>query len=209
MQTKQLLVFLLLGTLAVSSIAYAHKITVFAYVEGGIVHTETYFSDGTRAKNAQVFVYELKDNKLLLQGKTNRRGEFNFKPPLVSDLKIVVVAEMGHRAETIVKAVDLKQGGVSQAASSSKNAVQTGRSSIFVTMPHKGSVVQTSPPANIDETRLRQIISEEVEKGLKPVLEQMVKIDESLSRPSFIEIAGGIGYILGFFGLWAIWRKRD
>ncbi len=209
MQTKQILVFLWLGIFAISSIAYAHKITVFAYVEGGIVHTETYFSDGTRAKHAQVFVYELKDNKLLLQGKTNRKGEFDFKPPLVSDLKIVVVAEMGHRAETVVKAVDLKQGGVSQAPSSSKNAVQTGRSSIFVTMPHKESVVQTSSPANIDESRLRQIISEEVEKGLKPILEQMVKINESLSRPSFIEIAGGIGYILGFFGLWAIWRKRD
>ncbi len=193
---KIILGSLLISCLLVTSV-YAHKITTFAYVEDGIVHTETYFSGGTKAKHAKVEVYDAKTGKLLLTGKTDKQGEFDFKPPLITDLKIVVDAEMGHRAIALVKASDLKEGGVGEEVSS-----KPGPSPSFQTST-------SAAPAQISNDVLRQIVREEVKKEVAPLLKQIVEIKEDLSRPSLTTVVGGIGYIFGIFGLWAIWRKRD
>jgi nickel transport protein len=175
---------------------YAHKITTFAYVEDGVVHTETYFSGGSKAKNAKVEVYDVKTGKLLLTGKTNKQGEFEFKPPLITDLKIVVEAEMGHRAIALLKASELK-GEISKSESSQSFMLQTSA-------PEK-----TTSVTQISKDTLRQIVREELKKEISPLLKQLIEIKEELSRPSLASIVGGIGYIFGIFGLWTICRRRN
>ncbi len=86
--------------------AMAHKVVVFPYVEGDRVCVEAYFSDGSPAKGAEVRVYS-SDGRLLLQGKTSEQGFFSFRPPERGDLKVVLIASMGHRAEAMVKAAEL------------------------------------------------------------------------------------------------------
>ena len=76
--------------------ALAHKINVFAYVEDGQVMTESYFADGRPVKQSRVKVYDSSD-ALLLEGKTDDQGLFNFPIPRVDTLTIEVREILGHR----------------------------------------------------------------------------------------------------------------
>lgn len=89
-------VFLCLLLLVLSSKAYAHKVNVFAYVEGDTVYTESYFSGGKKVNDGLIEVYDTEGHKLL-EGKTNKEGQFNFEIPKKGDLKIILNASLGHR----------------------------------------------------------------------------------------------------------------
>ena len=88
--------------------ASAHKVNVFAWVEGHTVFVEGYFSGGKKAQNSLVEVYNGAGEKLL-EGRTNEKGEFSFKIPEKTDLKIVLTASMGHKNDFIIPATDIGQ----------------------------------------------------------------------------------------------------
>jgi nickel transport protein len=56
---------------------------------------------GKTVKNGQVDVSDLKGN-LLLTGNTDEKGEFSFKVPQKTALKIELKSGMGHQAEWII-----------------------------------------------------------------------------------------------------------
>lgn len=89
--------------------ALAHKVNLFAYVERGVVNTESYFPDGTPVAGGKVLVYD-RQEKLLLQGTTDSKGLFSFPVPKVDDLKIVVEASMGHRNSYRLKRAEVEAG---------------------------------------------------------------------------------------------------
>ncbi|MCK4486879.1 MAG: hypothetical protein KAU38_08975, partial [Desulfobacterales bacterium] len=86
--------------------AWAHKVMIFAWVEGNTVYTQSKFSGGKKAKNSTVVVYDEEGNQLL-EGKTDNQGEFSFKVPKKADLKIVLKASMGHMAEWKIPAEEI------------------------------------------------------------------------------------------------------
>jgi nickel transport protein len=77
---------------------FAHKVSIFAYLEGDTVFTESYFADGKGVKNGRIEVYSDNGDKLM-EGITDESGNFNFKLPACQSLKIVLHASMGHRSE--------------------------------------------------------------------------------------------------------------
>ena len=169
-------------------VCFAHKITTFAYVdENGVINTETYFSGGVKAKGAKVMVYDSSTGKLLLQGKTDDKGRFNFKPPALTDLKIVVEAELGHRAVAFVKKKDFER--------------------FFNREEETKAKLASVSSIGISERELSQIL----DKKIKPLYDMMLKMEERLSKPSITEIIGGIGYIFGVFGVVAmiVARRKD
>ena len=87
--------------LVISPSAFAHKVNIFAYVEGDTVYTESYFPDGKKVKGGIIEVYDNNGEKLL-EGVTDNEGKFNFKPTKKDDLKIVVNASLGHRNSYIL-----------------------------------------------------------------------------------------------------------
>ena len=68
-----------------SAPGWAHKVNVFAYVEGDKVVVEGYFSGNIKAQNSAVEVLD-SDGKKILEGKTDDKGIYSFKladlPPL-------------------------------------------------------------------------------------------------------------------------------
>jgi hypothetical protein len=78
--------------------ADAHRVTIFAWVEDGMVHTESKFSGGRKPVGATVKVLA-PGGEQLLEGKTDEKGAFSFKPPVKTELKVVLLAGAGHRAE--------------------------------------------------------------------------------------------------------------
>ena len=85
---------------------YAHRVNLFAWVEGDTVFVECKYPDGTRVHEGVIRVFD-SAGKELLTGKTNEKGEFSFKTPKQDDLKIVLEAGMGHRAEWPLSKQDL------------------------------------------------------------------------------------------------------
>ncbi|GAI35935.1 unnamed protein product, partial [marine sediment metagenome] len=93
-----ILIFIFLIIMAINISVFAHKVIIFAYVEGDRVYTESYFSDGKKCVDSKIEVFDKQGDKLL-EGLTDEEGEFSFEvPPEDGDLKIVLTAGMGHRA---------------------------------------------------------------------------------------------------------------
>ena len=92
--------------LTIRTNVFAHKVNIFAYVEGDLVYTESYFPDGHKVERGTIEVYDSRKNKLLT-GVTDKKGIFNFRPPKKDDLKIVIIAGMGHKNSYLLSADEL------------------------------------------------------------------------------------------------------
>ena len=90
-----------------SAAAWAHKVNVFAYAEGGTVFVESYFPDGSPVLQGAVTVTDPKGAKIF-EGKTDAQGRAQFPAPSEkTDLTIEVNASMGHRAVATLKKSDM------------------------------------------------------------------------------------------------------
>jgi hypothetical protein len=78
--------------------ALAHRVNLFAWVEGDTVYVESKFSGGKTVKAGKIIVTDPRGTELL-KGKTDENGKFSFKVPKKTDLKIVLIAGAAHRAE--------------------------------------------------------------------------------------------------------------
>lgn len=179
--------------------ALAHKVLLSAYVEGDSVFVEGGFSDGTPCKNAGIEVFD-PSGKKLLEGKTNEDGEFSFKPPQKTDLKLVLNAGMGHRGEYTVPADEL-QGVVvgNQATTTEAMPAPTAE-----TQKPQGT---SEAAAQIDQKEIESIVDRVIQKRLRP-LTQLVAKSQRKTGFSPTEIFGGIGYILGLMGIAMYFRYR-
>ena len=181
---------ILLLFLSVPNLSMAHRVNVFAWVEGDIVYTESFFSDGTKAVNSQIDVLDF-EGRILLTGKTDKEGKFSFKIPKETDLKIVLNASMGHRAEYTLSASEMTE---------------------MVSSTYDKDVEQ---PTEIKEEKealstykeeIRSLIEEVLDEKLRPILK---KLTVSKKRgPTVSEIVGGIGYIFGLMGVALYFSNR-
>jgi len=103
-------VFLLFIIFSVST-AHAHKVYVFAWVENGVVYTESSFGD--RKVNKGTISVVDSSGTVLLTGETNENGEFSFDIPktVTSDLTVKLFAGAGHQGEWKVSLQELKSSG--------------------------------------------------------------------------------------------------
>ena len=179
----------IIAFLTLASQVWAHKVNVFAWVEGDMVFVEGYYPGGKKAQNSLVEVYNSTGAKLL-EGRTNQKGEFSFKIPAREDLRIVLTAGMGHKNDFTITAGDL--GG---SEPSSGEPVPKTREKV-------------SPPSSttVDIGPLEVMIDEALDRKLEPVIKLIRNTRKE--GPGFTEIIGGIGYILGLFGLVMYFKDR-
>lgn len=123
------LLLILLGLTALP--VQAHKVSVFAYVEEGIVKGETAFSGGKEVKNGNISVLNAASGSELLSLQTDSQGLFAFPVPEEAqaagfDLKIVLVAGEAHRGEWVLTAADYQnvEGTVESATPAADTGVQ-------------------------------------------------------------------------------------
>jgi nickel transport protein len=168
----------------IAGVAEAHRVNLFVSVEGDTVHAEGYFPDGAACRDCLVEVLELGSGKKLLAGTTDEQGRFSFKLPGKGPLKVVLNAGMGHRDEHILR------------------EPETGLSS------PEASGAEHAP----EEVKIRgiglQAFDEVLDSKLKPIDQRLIKIEQRLSRPGMTEVIGGIGYIVGIFGIFLYLKER-
>jgi len=184
-----ILIFTFLIIIMMDVPVFAHKVNVFAYVEGKKIYTESYFNDGKKCIDSKIEVFNNRGNKLL-EGLTDEEGEFSFEVPSEDgDLKIVLTASMGHRAEYSISADEL---------SSAAGLIKEEPISLI------------SPETSlVDLKEIESIIEDTLDEKLKPIMREMREIKKfQEDKISPTEIIGGIGYIIGIFGIIAYFLSR-
>lgn len=189
-----LLIFSLTGI----SAAHAHKVAIFAWVEGDTVHTESKFSGGKMVKGGKVEVFD-EAGTLLLEGRTNDNGEFSFKIPKSTDLNIVLSAGMGHKNSWKLSADEL---GTVRAAATDALAAAPEKATVHP----PGDALSHPTAAVISVRQLEEIVARQLEKQLQPLNRMLATSRDEGVRIS--DIIGGIGYILGLVGLGVYIRYR-
>jgi nickel transport protein len=169
----------------------AHKVLVFAWVDGDTVHVESKFSGGRKTSNAAVVVYDLAD-KPLLQGTTDLQGRFSFKVPTTAGLKVTVGAGMGHRGEWILPAEAFSQDSATVPPTAVEHAGKADSS------------LATNGCLSAEE--VEAIVQRVLDRKLHPILHKLYEAPDQL--PSAKDIFGGLGYIMGLVGLLAYWRSH-
>jgi nickel transport protein len=105
--------------------AHAHRVNLFAWVEGDTVYVESKFSGGRRVNRGKISVTDSQGTEFLT-GVTNEKGEFSFRVPKKTELKIVLLAGTGHRAEWIIPAGEIKMSASGKKPLSEKNTTFKG-----------------------------------------------------------------------------------
>ena len=190
-----ILIFIFLIIIMMDVSAFAHKVNIFAYVDGDKVYTESYFNDGKKCVDSKIEVFDNQGNKLL-EGLTDEDGMFSFEIPsedvVDGGLKVVLTASMGHRAEYIIPANEPR--GV------------TG----LIKEKIEERVSAVSPEVSLlDLKEIQSIIENTLDEKLKPIIGEMREVKKSQEDwISPTEIIGGIGYIIGIFGIIAYFLSR-
>lgn len=185
---------LLIGALACSALALvprpaaAHRLNVFAYVEGGDVVVETYFSDGKKARGADIDARHA-DGTLVASGTTADDGTFRFAVPTTPGaLRVVASTGDGHRGEYEMAAEEL--GGVAAAGE--------GAGSIAERPPLDGDL---EPAAGADATSDGIAVRlDGIESTLRNVQRELAELRKPQAGPSLERVLTGLGFIIGLTG---------
>lgn len=185
--------------------AYSHRVHVFAWAEKDMIHCQGYFSKGQKAKDALIEVFEQEGNKLL-DGRTNEKGEFSFKTPKRTDLKIVLTTKMGHRNDFVISAKEIEEAsGISSLPERSPGSAEKATVGKHTEKGLKGPTPHTGH-AGLTADEINSIVEKALDKKLAPLLNLMKK--SKRQGPSFTEIIGGIGFIFGIMGVLLYFKSR-
>ena len=176
--------------------AGAHRVNIFAWVEGDTVLVECKYPDGREVYEGVIRVLD-SAGKELLNGKTNTKGEFSFKAPKQDDLTIVLEAGMGHRADWPLSKQDLAPAGESAVPSAPAPKTEAPSPAAKESAPGAASPL----PAGID-----QAIEKALDKKLAPVMRMLAEMREQKVR--LTDVLGGIGYIIGLIGVAAYFKRK-
>lgn len=171
--------------------ALAHKVSIFAWVEAGQVHTESKFSGGRRVNAGRIEVFDHKGNKRL-DGTTDAQGYFAFPvPDKAESLKIILNAGMGHGNHWLVTAQELG------AAAPTETPVVTRKSSDDADIATGHDVTPSIGPS------IQHMVEQALDKKLAPIKAQLSEQVWGLR-----DILGGLGYIIGLVGLASYLQNR-
>ena len=183
--------------------AWGHKVTVFAWVEGDTVYTQSKFSGGKKVNHGKIEVYDPSGVKLH-EGRTNDQGEYAFKVPKRTDMKIVLLAGMGHRGEWTLMRDEIEEG-LAPDDSIPPQADGTALAPNPKNVPAAASAPMVPGGSGDVEAALERVL----DKKLRPILQRLNTIENQNRGPRLKDILGGIGYILGLMGLAAYLKFKQ
>lgn len=187
---------MLLVALLASSLAEAHKVNMFAYVDGDHVFIEGYFSDGNKARNSAVAVYNPAGDKLL-EGETGEDGTYSFKIPGKGPLRVTLNAGMGHKAEYTVSADEL----AGEVGAEPRGSGETGPASSQSVQDVSASPNGQDQGEDDLDLKIRRAVGD----AIKPLMRSMSELE---ARRGFSDIVGGIGFIVGILGTVFYFKAR-
>ena len=185
--------------------ANAHRVNIFAWIEGDQVVTESKFSSGSRVQKGAVTVKNAADGSVLAAGVTDDAGVWRFD---VTDamrhapkgLELEINAGEGHQNQWSIPADELAA------------ADGAGASELPAAVPVSTQMTQPAAPpkkdsaaAAMSEAELEAVFSRVLDKKLAPVYRELALSHDK--TPAMPEIVGGMGWLIGLGGI-AAWARR-
>jgi nickel transport protein len=191
------------GWLAPSQV-WAHGVYIFGWAEGDRICTDSYFSRSNKVQGGLVRI-KGSEGQILDEGETDERGGVCFpRPQAPGDYLLEVEAGEGHRAEFTLRAEDLPPLEPKSAAESTPTPTPepTERPLGVEGALDAASLIP------VTEEKLRALIQEELRAQLSPINRALAE-NRKPDTPGFREIFGGLGWLVGVFGLSAwLWGRR-
>lgn len=174
----------------------AHRINIFAWLEGDSVMVECGFNRSSPVRSGLITVFDGANGKELLQGHTDDKGHFSFPVPPAAraghGLRIQIVAGEGHRNEWIMDASEFS--GADAPTGSARDTAA----------PSAPAQTQAGRPATADD--VRAIVNAALDAKLGPIRRDLAA--QVNAGPGLRDIIGGIGWILGLAGIGLYFRGR-
>ena len=198
----------LVFTLLLHSQALAHRVNIFAYVEGNEIVVECSYSKSKRVNHGAIEVQAASSGEILLQGTTDEAGLFRFPVPKQArasgtDLRILLRAGEGHQNDWIVEAAEFMNGAAVSAASSP----EVEQPAAPKAASPSGSQTATSGSGGLSRAEMEEIVNAALDAKLAPIKRAM--LEQTESGPGMKEIVGGIGWIFGLVGIAAYFKSRS
>jgi nickel transport protein len=215
---------IILALLAVPRTALAHKLNVFAHVEGATIRGKVYFSGGSPAQNVRVTAFDPAGGTLG-RSETDATGNFALEAHRRTDYRLLAQTEDGHGAEYTIHAAELPESlsptseGVARAplapsvpaqgtgeASGTRPIGEGEKGTVPICAEHppgrsgKWGLSTFSPPAPAPAAANPDVIAE-----IKALDAQVIALREQLdgyeNRIRLRDLLGGVGFILGLAGV--------
>lgn len=174
----------------------AHRINIFAWLEGDSVMVECGFNRSSPVRSGLITVFDGANGKELLQGHTDDKGHFSFPVPPAAraghGLRIQIAAGEGHRNEWIMDASEFS--GADAPTGSARDTAA----------PSDPAQTQAGRPATADD--VRAIVNAALDAKLGPIRRDLAA--QVNAGPGLRDIIGGIGWILGLAGIGLYFRGR-
>ncbi len=175
----------------------AHGLKVFATAEGDTVHGYVYFTSGGPFQRAPIRVVG-DDGRELSALTADNEGRFHYAPARDGRLHFIVETADGHRAEySLTYAGGLASDDAPVGTQARHNVVSQ---STGVTATAAGDMLTER-----EKDELARLVECALERHVNSLREQLQRSSE---RVRLHEIIGGIGYIVGVLGLFAIYKTR-
>ena len=143
-----------------------------------------------------------------MEGLTDKEGKFSFEVSSENgDLKIVLTASMGHRAEYTIRTDELRDamGSIEESIEKPIFSEKRDESSLAEMISEEKEAISLEI-SSLDLNEIRSLIEDALDEKLKPIMTEIKKSQEDKISPT--EIIGGIGYIIGIFGIIAYFLSR-
>ena len=186
--------------LLIATAATAHRVNIFALVEGQDVVVECSYSKSKPVMKGRIQVHDGATDAVLLEGATDDAGVFRFPVPQAAaqhGLRIVLVAGEGHQNEWRMEPAEF---GASPAASPRTPDTASPKAPAAGT---PAAPLQGLTTAELD-AMVRAAVSAELDAKLAPL--RRVLLEDS--GPRLQDVLGGIGWIFGLIGVAAYFGSR-
>lgn len=196
--------FLLLAvSLLTPSATLAHRVNVFAYVDGAEIAVECGYSKSKPVNRGTIEVLDLTSGHVLLHGTTDEEGRFRFPVPEAarasgSGLRIVLKAGEGHQNDWVVDAAEYM--GASPTAEPKPVADSETRPAVSPDASERAAA-EVLTRADVEE-----VVNAALDAKLAPIKRAVLERPED--GPGLREIVGGIGWIFGLVGVAAYFKGR-
>lgn len=200
---KPLRLFAALALCAAAACASAHRVNVFAWVEGSDIVTESKFSNGSRVQGGRITVLNEKTGGTVAEGTTDEQGMLRLAIPqsVLAErpgLKIVLSAGEGHRGEWELEGSELPSGAPAAPAKPAPDSAQPA--------PAAAAPAAAPAAALAGEAELARLIDERLSAQLAPVRRDLAELKQR-DGITVTDIVGGLGWIFGLFGVAAYFRR--
>jgi nickel transport protein len=180
--------------------AMAHKVKCFAAADGAKVAGYAWMSGGARPKGVPFKVMD-PSGAVLLEGKTDGKGEFSFVPPKHCDLTIIVYAGPGHEGKFTIRADELPDADAESASADSADSAEKGaRAEPASSKPAAApSAAERSPVSaiSVSGNNIGELVERAVSKQIAPLRAELAEFED---RETFRDVFAGLGYIAGIAG---------